>query len=128
METEHFSDVSEIARSLVLETQKFHMVYFILLKAIKFKPDFKACNCQQQMQKMWANFKVFFREAKKELQCIEELTIEETMNHTEISNLVDQGICQAFEQQHLTTFKTVAPTTCFPKMECASIWTKTTIR
>eukprot|EP00957_Ditylum_brightwellii_P131748 10047315-Ditylum_brightwellii.AAC.1 len=45
--------------------------------------------------KTWPNFKVFFREAQKELHCTGKLTVEEIMNHTKMIQLIEQGVHQA---------------------------------
>ena len=68
----------------------------------------------------WEVFKSHFRDAQKALRHTGALTIKDTLNHTEIVNLVQQGVQQALDQQQISappSLMAPAPATCLPALK-----------
>ena len=97
------------------------MGYLLIQQAQVYSTALNKWNQRDIDDQTWEEFKSHFREAQKALCRTGVLTIKDTLNHTEIINLVQQGVQQALDQQQqLSTPPSLmapAPATCLPALE-----------
>eukprot|EP00957_Ditylum_brightwellii_P130511 9956207-Ditylum_brightwellii.AAC.1 len=75
-----------------------NIAYLILQQTYTYRADLKGWNQKPQAQKIWVNFKTDFCTAQKELCRTGKLAVEDSVNHTELVNMVSEGIQQALQQ------------------------------
>ena len=96
-EIDDLATIAELARAPISDQQKINMAYLILQNAQVYNNALTKWNQFDYAQHTWENFKVHFRDAQKALRRKGALTIQDTMNHIDIINLVQQGVQQALE-------------------------------
>ena len=71
------------------------MAYLLLQNTQVYSTALNKWNQKNFRDQTWNNFKLHFREAQKALRRTGALTIQESLNHAELVNLVQQGVQQA---------------------------------
>ena len=84
----------EIAESPITEKQTVDYGYMLIMKTLKYKSTLKAWNALSTENKDWARFKTMFREAQKAMRKTGELHNNVGINHTELLNVVSEGVKQ----------------------------------
>ena len=127
-EIDDLGTIAKLARALMTEQQKINMAYLLLQQTQVYSNALNRWNQQDFDNQTWENFKAHFREAQKALRRTGVLTLQETLNHTEIVNLVQQGVQQALatSQPQTTETHTTPPFACIPAVEEISLPTTTT--
>eukprot|EP00957_Ditylum_brightwellii_P112042 8543527-Ditylum_brightwellii.AAC.2 len=97
-ELEDLEDISKVAKDPITKKQMISIAYLILQKMRKYHTDLKGWNRKAQHQKTWANFKSEIHIAQKELCCMGELTVEDSINHTELVNMVTEGSSKLYSK------------------------------
>ena len=97
-EVDDLSDIAEIAKSPISDAQKVDMAYLLLQRTTKFSSALTKWNEKADADKTWDNFKKHARDAQLILRNTGQLTVQESMNQTEIVNLVSEGVRQALAE------------------------------
>ena len=66
------------------DQRQVHLAYLIINRARIFRDSLKDWNKEDERNKTFDNMKIFMREQYDELEAVNALSIDETMNHTEI--------------------------------------------
>eukprot|EP00957_Ditylum_brightwellii_P201903 15327733-Ditylum_brightwellii.AAC.1 len=91
-EIEDLEDIAKLAKDPITEQQMINITNLILQKTLTYRVDLKGWNRKAQPLKTWANFKSEFCTTQKELCQTGELTVEDSVNYTELVNMVTKGI------------------------------------
>ena len=91
------SEIAKIAKSPLTDQQKIDIGYIILKKANLFQSSLLKWDIRPGAQKTWNEFKLFFCRVQLGLRKAGSLTVEEGINHSELVNMVSQGVKQAIE-------------------------------
>ena len=102
-EIDELSTIAELANAPITEQQKINMGYLLLQKVQVYNTSLNKWDQFPVDEKSWENFKSHFRESQKSLRRTGALTIQDSINHTEILNIVQQGVQMALEEKSLTT-------------------------
>eukprot|EP00957_Ditylum_brightwellii_P005217 398540-Ditylum_brightwellii.AAC.1 len=102
------TDLATLARAPITKPQKIHYVYLTLQGAEKFNSSLTSWNAKAPADHTWLNCQVHFRDAQRALKKTGALTIQDSMNQTEMVSLVAEGIekvlnmndTHKMEQQH----------------------------
>ena len=97
-EIDELATIAELAKAPMTEQQKINMGYLLLQKAQIYSNALNKWNQKEQAEQTWENFKTHFRSAQKALRRTGTLTVQETMNHADIINLVQQGVQMAMTE------------------------------
>lgn len=89
------ADIATIAKSPMTTQQKINMAYIILQRTNTFKSGLRKWNEKAANLKTWENCKQHFRDVQKNLRKTGSLTVEEGINHTELINMVSEGVRNA---------------------------------
>ena len=68
------------------------MAYILFQKCHVYKTTLNRCDEKANAEKAWTNFKLYFRTAYKALRRTGSLTKSETMDRTQVMNLVSDGV------------------------------------
>ena len=93
-EVENYQELCEIADSPITEKQTIDYGYMLIMKTSKYNSTLKARNALPTEQKDWDLFKTTFREAQKAMRKTGELNTPDGINHTELLNVVSEGVKQ----------------------------------
>ena len=93
-EVENYQELCEIAESPITEKQTIDYGYMLIMKTLKYKSTLKAWNALPTAGKDWKSFKKMFREAQKAMRKTGELHSNVGINHTELLNVVSEGVKQ----------------------------------
>ena len=112
-EIDDLATIAELARAPMSEPQKINMAYLLLQNTQVYSNALNKWNQLSISDHTWENFKRHFRTAQKGLRRTGALSIHESINHTEILSLIQQGVQLALEDKHLTSTDSSAtlPTT-----------------
>ena len=102
-EIDELATIAELAKAPMSAQQKINMGYLLLQKVQVYNTALNKWDQLATDEKTWENFKAHFRDSQKSLRRTGALTIQESMNHTEILNIVQQGVQLALEDKSLTT-------------------------
>jgi len=102
-EIDELATISELARAPMSEQQKIHMGYLLLQNTQVYTNALTKWNQLNIAQHTWENFKQHFRDAQKSLRRTGALAIKDTINQTELLNLVQQGVQMALSEKETTT-------------------------
>eukprot|EP00957_Ditylum_brightwellii_P211195 15365875-Ditylum_brightwellii.AAC.1 len=94
------SDLATIAKAPITDPQKINYVYLTLHRAGKFNSSLTLWNTKPPAGHTWSNYQLHFRDAQKALKKTGTLTIQDGMNHTEMINLVAEGIKKALNMNN----------------------------
>ena len=97
-EVEEYEQLCELANSPLSDKQKIDHAYVIILKTLKYKSTLKEWNKLPQEQATWPEFKKLFRNAQRAMRKTGELGVNEGLNHTELINVVSEGVKQAITE------------------------------
>ena len=93
-EVENYQELCEIAESPITAKQTIDYGYMLIMKTLKYKSTLKAWNALPTAGKDWKSFKKIFREAQKAMRKTGELHNNVGINHTELLNVVSEGVKQ----------------------------------
>ena len=96
-EIDDLAMISELAKAPMTEQQMINMGYLLIQQAQVYSTALNKWNQMDHQEHTWENFKIHFRNAQKALRRTGALTVRDTLNHTEIVNLVQQGVQQTLE-------------------------------
>lgn len=118
-EIDYLGTITELARAPMSEQQKIKMGYLLIQQTQVYSTAFSKWNQKEYQDQTWETFKSHFRDAQKSLRRTGALTLQESINHTEIVNLVQQGVQQALATTHALVMDITvpAPPTCLPALE-----------
>ena len=68
-----------------------------MLKLLKYKSTLKEWNKKAPADQTWANFKILFRDTHRAMKKTGELRQQEGLNHTELMNVVSDGVRDAIK-------------------------------
>lgn len=91
-EIDKLSTIAELAKAPMSEQQKINMGYLLLQKMHVYSTALTKWDQKDEDARTWENFKIHFREAQKALCRTGSLTVNETINHADIVNLIQQGV------------------------------------
>ena len=91
------AEIARIAQSPITDQQKIDMGYIIMKKAKPFQSSLLKWDIRPAQEKTWNEFKIFFRRVQVALRKAGSLTVEDGINHSELVNMVSQGVKQAIE-------------------------------
>ncbi len=94
-EIDDLGTIAELARVPMTEQQKINMGYLLIQQTQVYSTSLNKWNQKDFDDQTWDLFKSHFREAQKALRRTGALTVQESLNHTELVNLVQQGVQQA---------------------------------
>ena len=94
-EIEDLTDISNIAKNPITEAQKVNLAYLVLQRTGVFNSGLKTWNDKVPTDKTWDNCKSHFRNVQKGLRRTGRLTVEESMNHADLVNIVSEGVRDA---------------------------------
>eukprot|EP00957_Ditylum_brightwellii_P143590 10939565-Ditylum_brightwellii.AAC.1 len=86
------ADLATITRAPITDPQKINYVYLMLQLAGKFNSSLTSWNTRPAANHIWINCQMHFRDAQKALKKTGALTIQDSMSHTKMINLVEEGI------------------------------------
>ena len=95
------AEIARLAKSPVTDQQKIDMGYIILKKAKPSQSSLLKWDTRPVPQKTWTEFKTFFRRVQVGLRKAGSLTVEEGINHSELVNMVSEGVKPAKEDTGL---------------------------
>eukprot|EP00957_Ditylum_brightwellii_P020904 1576335-Ditylum_brightwellii.AAC.1 len=95
-EIEDLEEIVKLSKDPITEQQMISIAYLIQQKNAKYRMDLKEWNRKAHPLKTWADFKSEFCTTQKELCKTGELTVEDSVNHNELANMVTEGTQQAF--------------------------------
>ena len=98
-EIDDLADIADLAESPISDRQRVDMGYLVLQRCRPFKTGLKEWNDRPNNDKTWANFKTHFRDAQIALRRTGDITMEQGLNHTELLNMVEQGVRAALADQ-----------------------------
>ena len=98
-EIEELATISELARAPITSQQKINMGYLLLQNTQLYSTALTKWNQLPQQDLTWERFKAHFRNAQKALRRTGALTINDAMNHSELLNLVQQGVHLALAEK-----------------------------
>ena len=116
-EIDDLATIAELAKAPMSEQQKINMAYLLIQQAQVYSTALNNWNQQDQDAQTWESFKTHFREAQKSLRRTGALTIKDTLNHTKIIDLVQQGVQQALEHQQSSNITAPTQPTFVPALE-----------
>jgi len=96
------ADYASAANNLYSNEQIINFAYIMLLNTGKFGSYIREWNRKPPDIKTWANFKVFFRNARTELDNTSELTAQETNYHANVIQEIVQGLKQELQNDMST--------------------------
>ena len=96
---DNIADIAKIAKSPLTEQQKIDMGYIILKKAKPFQSSLLKWDIKPATAKSWDNFKNFFRQVQVALHKTGGLTVQDGINHSELVNMVSEGVRQAMVER-----------------------------
>ena len=99
-EIEDLADIAEIAGSPITDRQRVDIGYIVLQRCRQYKTGLKERNERPQADRTWNNFKTHFRDIQIALRKTGDLTIDEGLNHTEIVNMISEGVRVALEDHY----------------------------
>lgn len=102
-EIDDLGTIAELARAPMTEQQKINMAYLLLQNAQVYSTALNKWNQKGHQQQTWNNFRTHFRDAQKSLRRTGSLTVQESLNHAELLDLVKQGVQQAMVNQSAPT-------------------------
>ena len=100
-EIDDLADIAEIAGSPITDRQRVDIGYIVLQRCKQYKTGLKEWNERAQADRTWNNFKNHFRDVQIALRKTGDLTIEEGLNHSEIINMVSEGVKAALEEHQI---------------------------
>ena len=100
------AEIARIANSPLSDQQKIDMGYIILKKAKPFQSSLLKWDIRPMANRNWNKFKMFFRSVQVALRKSGSLTVEDGINHSELINMVSQGVKQAIEDSSPPQFET----------------------
>ena len=98
-EIDDLATIAELAHAPMSAQQKINMGYILLQNAQIYNNALTKWNLLERGEQTWENFKLHFRNAQKGLRRTGALTIQDTINHAEMLNLVQQGVQMALEEK-----------------------------
>ena len=102
-EIDDLADIADLAGSPITDRQRVDVGYIVLQRCKQFKTALREWNERQPNQQNWNNFKQHFRDAQISLRKTGEITVEEGLNHTQMVDMVSEGVRAALaEQEHST--------------------------
>ena len=118
-EIEDPGTIAELAHAPMTEQQKINMGYLLLQQTQVYSTALNRWNQKDRADQTWANFQTHFRDAQKSLRRTGALTVHESLNHTEIIDLVQQGVHQALATAHppVVDHTTAVHDNCLPALE-----------
>ena len=118
-EIDDLGTIAELAHAPMTEQQKINMAYLLLQQTQVYSTALNRWNQSERPEQTWSNFKTHFRDAQKALRRTGALTVQESLNHTQIINLVQQGVHQALATACPPSMDTPAPMpeTCLPALD-----------
>lgn len=93
-EVENYQELCEMAESPLSDKQTIDYGYMLITKTLKYKSTLKAWNALPAAEKTWNNFKNVFRKSQKAMRKTGELNSPDGLNHTELVNVVSEGVKQ----------------------------------
>ena len=99
-EIDELGTIAELAKAPMSEQQKINMGYLLLQNTQVYTNGLNKWNQRERAEHTWENFKTHFRNAQKALRRTGALTVQETINHAEIVDLVQQGVKLAMAEQN----------------------------
>ena len=99
---EEFSDLCDLINHKLTEQRKVHLAYLIISRTKIFRDSLKEWNKEDEANKTLDKMKTFMREQYDELEAVSALSVEETMNHTDIIEelkLHQEHLSERFETQ-----------------------------
>ena len=101
-EVDDLADIAELASSPITDRQRVDMGYIILQCCKPFKTCLREWKGRPLVDCTWDNFKTHVREAQIALRKTGKITIDEGLNHTNIVNMVTEGVRAALADQKIT--------------------------
>ena len=127
-EIDDLETIAEIAKAPITEQQKINMGYLLLLQNTQvYTNALNKWNQLDRQQHTWENFKTHFRNAQKSLCRTGALTLQDSINHTDLLNLVQQGVHMALAEKESPT-DTLTTTETTPKGEVNSVTSDLTLQ
>ena len=98
-EVDNLADISDLANLSIKDRQCVDMGYIILQHCKPFKTCLREWNGRPLAACTWENFKTHVRDAQITLRKTGEITVDEGLNHTNIVNMVIEGVRAALAEQ-----------------------------
>ena len=98
-EVDDLADIADLASLPITDRQRVDMGYIILQCCKPFKKCLCEWNGRPLAARTWANFKTHVRDAQIALRKTGEITVDEGLNHTNIVNMVTEGVRAALAEQ-----------------------------
>ena len=109
-EIDDLGTIAVLAKAPISEQQKINMGYLILQNTQVYNNALNQWNQLDPQQHNWENFKTHFRNAQKGLRRTGALTVQDSINHTDLLNLVQQGVQMALTEKDSATETTTTNT------------------
>lgn len=97
-EIDDLADIADLAGSSLTDRQRVDVGYIVLQRSKPFKNSLRDWNALPADERTYANFKTHFRNAQIALRKTGEITVDEGLNHTEVVNMVTEGVRAAFAE------------------------------
>ena len=105
-EIDDLATIAEMAEASLTQPQKINMAFLLFQKTQAFNRGLTSWISRPAKEQTWDNFKQHFQQAQLEMQRTRAITVQEAINHTQLMNLVSQGVQDSL-QAH-----TLYPTPC----------------
>ena len=96
------ADIVDLAGSPIIDRQRVDIGYIVLQLCKPFKTALQEWLERPIAQRNWNTFKTHFCDAKNSLRKTGEITVEEGLNHTQMVNMVSEGVQAALAEQKQT--------------------------
>ena len=99
-EIDELGTIAELAQAPISDQQKINMGYLLLQNAQIYSNALNKWNQKDTADQTWENFKTHSRDAQKALRRTGALTVQDSMNHADLINLVQQGVQMAMAENN----------------------------
>ena len=109
-EINDLATIAEMAEASLTQPQKINMAFLLFQKTQAFNRGLTSWISRPVEEQTWDNFKQHFRQAQLEMRRTGAITVQEAINHTQLMDLVSQGVQDALQAHalHPTPTATVA--------------------
>ena len=98
IEIDKYAKMCELAQAPLTTRQICDFGYMHMLKLLKYKSTLKEWNAKPVADQTWLNFKTLFRTAHRAMKKTGELQQHDGLNHTELMNVVSEGVREAIKE------------------------------
>ena len=100
-EIDDLATISKMAGAPLTQAQKINMAYLLFQQTQSFNRGLTSWNSRPPHEHTWNTFKQHFCQAQLDLRCTGALTVGSTINHTELMDLVLQGVQNALHSHQV---------------------------